>query len=107
MFILTKVVYNVLRTFAVNNMSRISIEVTSEEHQRLKAFAALRGQTIKDYILERSLPPGSREGLTEEEAMQQLEGFLAPRIEEVQRGEFSSKDFDEIISEARAERAAQ
>jgi Antitoxin ParD len=88
-------------------MSRISIEVTSEEHQRLKAFAALRGQTIKDYILERSLPPGSGEGLTEEEAMHQLEGFLVPRIEEARRGELSSKDFDGIIAEARAERAAQ
>jgi Antitoxin ParD len=88
-------------------MSRISIEVTPEEHQRLKAFAALRGQTIKDYILERSLPQLSGEGLTEEEAMSQLEQFLLPRIEEAQRGEFSSKDFDGIIAEAKAERAAR
>jgi hypothetical protein len=90
-----------------NNMSRISIEVTPEEHQRLKAFAALHGQTIKDYILERSLPKLSGEGLTEEEAMSQLEQFLLPRIEEAQRGEFSSKDFDGIIAEAKAERALQ
>ncbi len=88
-------------------MSRISIEVTPEEHQRLKAFAALRGQTIKDYILERSLPKLSGEGLTEEEAMSQLEQFLLPRIEEAQRGEFSRKDFDGIIAEAKAERAAR
>jgi hypothetical protein len=90
-----------------DNMSRISIDVTPEEHQRLKAFAALRGQTIKDYILERSLPKLSGEGLTEEEAMSQLEQFLLPRIEEAQRGEFSSKDFDSIIAEAKAERALQ
>jgi hypothetical protein len=90
-----------------DNMSRISIDVTPEEHQRLKAFAALHGQTIKDYILERSLPKLSGEGLTEEEAMSQLEQFLLPRIEEAQRGEFSSKDFDSIIAEAKAERALQ
>jgi Antitoxin ParD len=90
-----------------NMMSRISIEVTPEEHQRLKAFAALRGQTIKDYILERSLPPLSGEGLTEAEAMRQLEQFLIPRIEEARQGEFSSQDFDSIIAEAKAERAAR
>ncbi len=39
--------------------------------------------------------------------MHQLEGFLSPPIEEAQHGEFSSKDFDGIIAEARAERAAQ
>jgi len=90
-----------------NGMSRISIEVTAEEHQRLKAFAALHGQTIKEYILERSLPPVSGEGLTEEEALHELETLLLPRIEAAQRGEVSPKDFDGIIAEARADRAAQ
>jgi Antitoxin ParD len=88
-------------------MSRISIEVTAEEHQRLKAFAALRGQTLKEYILERSLPALSGEGLTETEALRQLEQLLLPRIEAAQSGEYSSKDFDAIVAEARAERSAQ
>lgn len=88
-------------------MSRISIEVTAEEHQRLKAFAALRGQTLKDYILERSLPDLSGEELTEMEALHQLERLLSPRIEAAQRGEYSDKDFDAIIAEARIERTAQ
>ena len=35
---------------------RLSIEVTPEQHQRLKAVAALRGQSIKDYVLDRVLP---------------------------------------------------
>jgi hypothetical protein len=33
-------------------LSHLSIEVTPERHQRLKAIAALCGKTIKDYILE-------------------------------------------------------
>ncbi len=33
---------------------RLSIEVTPEQHQRLRAVAALKGQTIKDYVL---VPP--------------------------------------------------
>jgi Antitoxin ParD len=53
------------------------------------------------------LPPLSGEGLTEEEAMQQLEQFLLPRIEEARRGEFSIQDFDSIIAEAKSERVAR
>ena len=50
-------------------MSRLSIEITPEQHQRLKAMAALSGQTIKAYILERTLPPlPEHEALSEQEA---------------------------------------
>ena len=37
-------------------MPRLSIDITPEQHKRLKASAALCGQSIKDYVLERSLP---------------------------------------------------
>lgn len=33
---------------------RLSIEITREQHRYLKAIAALQGQTIKDYVLERT-----------------------------------------------------
>lgn len=36
-------------------MGRISIDVTDDEHKKLKAMAALRGKSIKDYVLERTL----------------------------------------------------
>ncbi|MGR9088225.1 MAG: hypothetical protein ACU841_14295 [Gammaproteobacteria bacterium] len=39
---------------------RLSIEVAPEQHQRLNAVAALRGQSIKDYVLERVLPQTPR-----------------------------------------------
>ena len=57
---------------------RLSIEVTPEQHQRLKAVAALGGQSIKDYVLDRVLP----DTLTadEGEALRQLESFLEPRL---------------------------
>ena len=57
---------------------RLSIEVTPEEHQRLKAVAALQGKSIKDYVLERVLPQTMTP--EETEALQQLEAFLEPRI---------------------------
>ena len=38
-------------------MRRLSIDVTPEQHQRLKAIAALSGMTIKEYVLERCYRP--------------------------------------------------
>jgi uncharacterized protein (DUF1778 family) len=89
-------------------MSRLSIDITPEQHQRLKAMAALSGQTIKDYILERTLPPLSeRQGLSEEEALRQLEAFLKPRIEEAERGEVVNQSVAEIVAELKQERRAR
>ncbi len=36
-------------------MSRLTIEVTEQQHQSIKAMAALQGQSIKEYVLERLL----------------------------------------------------
>jgi four helix bundle protein len=70
---------------------RLSIEVTPEQHARLKAVAALRNQSIKDYVLERVLPPPPEtEPQSGEEALRQLEEFLRPRIEAAGRGESSN-----------------
>lgn len=83
-------------------MARISIDVTPEQHQRLKAFAALRGQSIKDYVLEKALPPlADYELLSEEEALHQLEEFLKPRIEAAERGEVASRSVTQIFEDAR------
>lgn len=73
---------------------RLSIEISSEQHQRLKASAALQGKSIKDYVLDRTLPDSD-----EESALQELEGFLKPRIEAAKKGEFSSKSVDAIFDE--------
>jgi|TARA_B110000908_G_C10051997_1_gene356633 hypothetical protein len=77
---------------------RLSIEISPEQHQRLKASAALQGKSIKDYVLEKSLP-----GLAEEAALYELEGFLKPRVEAASKGEFSEKSVDDIFSEVEKE----
>jgi hypothetical protein len=83
-------------------MSRLSIEITPEQHQRLKAIAALHGKTIKDYVLERALPPlPEMDGLTETEALHQLETFLKPRIEAAERGEVVAKSVEQIFEDVR------
>ncbi|GHH05116.1 hypothetical protein [Pseudodonghicola xiamenensis] len=83
-------------------MPRLSIDITPEEHQKLKAIAALRGQSIKDYVLNRTLgdaPP--LEGKSEEAAFDALARFIEPRIEQARRREFSSKSISDIKREAR------
>ena len=82
-------------------MPRISIEVSPEEHQRLKAFAALRGQSIKEYVLEQTLPPIANQDASEAQALQELEAFLKPRIEAAERGEVASRTVTQIFEDAR------
>jgi len=83
-------------------MPRLSIDITPEEHQKLKAIAALKGQSIKDYVLNRALRDApSLEGMTEDEAFSALAEFLEPRIEQARRGVLSNKSMDEIRREAR------
>lgn len=77
---------------------RLSIEISPEQHQRLKASAALQGKSIKDYVLDKTLPDSS-----EQNALQELEGFLKPRIEAAKKGNFSPKSVDAIFDEVAKE----
>ena len=79
-------------------MSRVSIDVTEEQHKQLKATAALAGKSIKEYVLDKTLPYNN----DEKAAMRELEYFLKPRIEQAERGEFSKKNFNDIKREAYA-----
>ena len=79
---------------------RLSLEVTPEQHQRLKAVAALRGQSIKDYVLDRVLPETPTED--ESEALRQLEAFLEPRIHAAQE-DVVKKSVKQIFEETHQE----
>lgn len=82
-------------------MPRLSIDITPEEHQKLKAIAALKGQSIKDFVLDRTLREvPAVDGMNEDEALAALSRFLKPRIEQAQRGEVSTKSFEDIRKEA-------
>ena len=77
---------------------RLSIEISPEQHQRLKASAALQGKSIKDYVLDRTLPDSD-----EQSALHELEAFLKPRIEAADAGNFSSKSVDDIFDDIEQE----
>ena len=83
-------------------MPRLSIDITPEEHQKLKAIAALKGQSIKDYVLSRTLREAPAiEGMSEDEAFVALADFLQPRIEQAHQGEVSTKSLGDIRREER------
>lgn len=85
-------------------MSRISIEVTPEQHQRLKACAALAGKSIKEYVLERVLEPVPETAtLSEEEALEKLEDFIKTRLESVESRKCVNKSIAEIFGEVQSE----
>ena len=79
-------------------MSRISIDVTPEEHQRLKAMAALQGKSIKEFVLECTL--GAARG---SEDLAELEALLDKRLSETDKQGVSSRGVDDIFRRAREE----
>lgn len=60
-------------------MNRISIDVTLEQHQKLKALAALKGRTIKQFALESTL------GAQAQDDLEALESLLDERIADAKR----------------------
>jgi len=79
-------------------MSRLTIEITEQQHQSIKALAAMQGKSIKEYAMQRLLPLTA----DEEKAMQELEEFLKPRIEAAERGEVVSTSVMAIFKETLA-----
>ena len=76
-------------------MTRLSIELTEQQHQQIKASAALQGKSLKDYAVERLLPMTA----DEEKAMTELKAMLNDRIEGSLRGEVSTKTVEQIFEE--------
>ena len=84
-------------------MSRISIDVSTEEHQRLKALAALQGKSIKEFVLESTLGR-TRPASDEVAALAELETLLDKRLANARTGGVSARTVRDLI--ARVEREA-
>ena len=85
-------------------MSRISIDVTEDQHKRLKALAALKGVSLKDYLLENAL---DSRGNDEEKALAELESFLDDRLRKARGGKISKRKVSEIFQQAYREANAK
>lgn len=76
-------------------MSRLTIDVTDQQHQALKAMAALQGKTMKEFAIERLFPPAA----DEEQAMQDLKALLLTRLGEAEHGGAVNKSATEITED--------
>ena len=74
-------------------MSRLTIDVTEQQHQTLKAMAALEGKSIEQYAIERLFPSD------EEPELRQLKALLLDRVAEAERGELDERSIAEIAEE--------
>lgn len=86
-------------------MPRLSIDISPQHHQQLKAMAALRGLSIKDYVLGRALvdmpDPAT---MSDAEALQALKELLAPRLSEAASDLTEAGSAEDIKREARLRR---
>lgn len=76
-------------------MSRLTIDITDQQHQRLKALAALQGKSIKQYAVERLFP----DQMDDDSTWQKLKALLEERIADGLEGAVSAKGFDAIVDE--------
>lgn len=79
-------------------MSRISIDVTPEQHKQLKAMAALEGMSIKEFVLSRTI-----EDEEVAAAIDELKRLLDSRLERARTQGFSDSSVEEIFKQARRE----
>lgn len=76
-------------------MSRLTIDITEQQHQSLKVMAALQGKTIKQYTVERLFPAD----VSGDQAWQELKALLGERIAEGLAGHVSTKSMATIVDE--------
>lgn len=74
---------------------RLSIEISTEQHQQIKAMAALQGKSIKDLVLEKLFGDKAEEDLVWNELMV----FLRERIAHAESGGISDQTPDQIANE--------
>lgn len=83
-------------------MPRLSIDISTEEHRQLKAIAALNGQSIKDYVVSRTLHGDDMSDDAVDEALSELKTLLENRLTEVKSGKVKTVTAAQIGQLARA-----
>ena len=73
-------------------MQRLSIDLSVEQHKRIKAMAVVQGKTIKDLVLGKIFDESS----DDDTAWKELLSLLDDRISEVEQGGISTKTLDQI-----------
>lgn len=72
------------------------IDVSGEQHQKIKVLAALQGKTIRNYVLEKLFPESTT---SEDQSWEELSDILAARIEEVEKNPPPRQTFEQLTLE--------
>lgn len=83
-------------------MSRLTIDLTDEQHKHLKAVAALEGKTMRQFATERLFPV--KDELDED--WERFKAFMDVRIDQAIEGNISDRTFDQIVETAFARKSA-
>ena len=83
-------------------MSRLAIELTTEQHQQIKTLASMRGKSIKEFVLEQIFPIQISE--EEQAAWEKLQSMLSSRIAKAGDGTVSQRTFAQITDAVIQER---
>jgi uncharacterized protein (DUF1778 family) len=73
-------------------MTRLTIDISGEEKQQIKALAALHGKSLKDYVLDKVLP-------SEETA--EVGAILLQSIQESSYSDWTPQDTQELRQKLR------
>ncbi|MFZ4381731.1 MAG: antitoxin [Sandarakinorhabdus sp.] len=76
-------------------MSRLSIDLSDQQHNSLKALAALEGKSIRQFALERLFPDAGSDA----PALAELKAVIDQRIAAGLGGAVSTSSFADIIAE--------
>ena len=76
-------------------MSRLTIDLSDQQHSSLKAIAALQGKSIRQYAIERLFPEKS----DEDHAWLELKQLLNERIDQALLEPDSTKTIRDIFDE--------
>jgi len=76
-------------------MSRIVLDVSSQEHHKIKSLAALHAKSIKDYVLEKVFA----DDLDDKKAMEALQALLSERIKNAKEKGSTGKSFTQIVQD--------
>ena len=76
-------------------MSRLTIEMTDQQHKSIKASAALQGKSIEEYALERLFPTSTNE----DAALCELKAILEQRMSESAGADVLARSLTEIAED--------
>jgi hypothetical protein len=76
-------------------MSRLSIDLSDQQHNSLKALAALEGKSIRQFALERLF----RDAEGDAPALAELKALVDQRISAALGGAISTSSFADIVAQ--------